>query len=249
MSVTSLGFSAVVPGNSTRYFESAEEAKQQRSGAVDVAWDKANPYLFNAKFNSDLIQHDSSYCTTVKDLNGCESLPTADYFLSQVGPHVSAEARVVEIGCGQGEFIRYLSSLSFDAIGFDPALRHESDNLCRRYWTAEEVPAELYVMRCVLPHIENPWRFLEEIRRVSPESLVLIEFQRTEWVIDHSIWYMLNHDHVNYFFVDDFSSRYNVRNQGFFKDGEWAWVLVDFSGLTSHHVTPPVTPPLSRSGS
>jgi len=235
LSLVYLGYSSKVPGNATRYFESAEHARQQPTGSVNVALASGDPYLFNIEFNPELIRHDDSYCTSVVNLDGSDSVPTVQYFLTQVAPHLSIHPRIVEIGCGQGEFVRYLSLLSMDAVGFDPVLRNEASNLFQRYWTTEEEPAELYIMRCVLPHIQNPWAFLEQIRTVSPNSLVLVEFQSTEWLIEHSIWYMLSHDHVNYLFIEDFSSRYNVRGQGTFKKGEWAWVLIDF--------TEPVHPP------
>jgi len=82
-------------------------------------------------------------------------------------------------------------------------------------------------MRCVLPHIPDPWAFLQLIAESSTRSLVLIEFQRLEWIIENDIWFQIGHGHCNYFTAVDFECRYNVINQGQFSNGEWGWVLID----------------------
>ena len=82
-------------------------------------------------------------------------------------------------------------------------------------------------MRCVLPHIPKPWSFLAEIAESSPGALVLIEFQRLDWIVPEHIWYQISHDHVNLFSVGNFLDRYTVLASGEFRNSEWGWVLFD----------------------
>lgn len=150
------------------------------------------------------------------------------YFEQQITPLLpSAAPRIVDIGCGQGEFVRMLIDSGFTAVGYDPVLRKETPYLHRRYWSPAEPAADLYVMRCVLPHIPDPWRFLEGIADSSPGALVLVEFQLVDWALRHSLWYQITHDHVNLFRPVDFKERYRVLGEGSFAGGEWAWVLID----------------------
>lgn len=91
-------------------------------------------------------------------------------------------------------------------------------------------------MRCVLPHIPQPWKFLEEIATHQKSALVLIEFQKLEWILRNKCWYQFCHDHVNQFSVFDFESRYEVLLKGSFANDEWGWVL--FSPNSSRRITP-----------
>jgi len=217
----------VVPGNSSRFFSTRHEALRQPTGVVELAWRSEDPYLFNAGFDSSLISHDDAYCTSVVDIDRVTQVPTLTYVRERVLPHAAAKAHVVDIGCGQGEFVEALREWGIQATGFDPVLRRQAPYLHPRYWNPGDAPADLYVMRCVLPHIPDPWSFLDEVARSSPGSLVLVEFQRLEWILDEAVWYQISHDHVNLFTVDDFTNRFTVIEHGTFSHGEWAWVLID----------------------
>jgi len=217
----------VVLGNSSRFFSTRREALRQPTGIVELAWRSKDPYLFNAGFDSSLISHDDAYCTSVVDINQVTQVPTLTYVRERVLSHLAAEAHVVDIGCGQGEFVEALRKWGIQAVGFDPVLRRQTPYLHPRYWKPGDSPADLYVMRCVLPHIPDPWSFLREVARSSPGSFVLVEFQRLEWILDEAIWYQISHDHVNLFTVDDFTNRFTVIEHGTFSNGEWGWVLID----------------------
>jgi len=217
----------VVPANSSRFFSTRHEALRQPTGIVELGWRSEDPYVFNTGFDSSLISHDDAYCTSVVDIDRVTQVPTLTYVRERVLSHLPTKAHVVDIGCGQGEFVEALRMWGIHATGFDPVLRRQAPYLHARYWVPGEAPADLYVMRCVLPHIPDPWSFLDEVARSSPGSLVLIEFQRLEWILEEAIWYQVSHDHVNLFTVDDFKNRFNVVEHGTFSSGEWGWVLID----------------------
>jgi hypothetical protein len=217
-----------VPANASRFLPTRAEALRQDVAVVRLAWADDDPFLVNEAFDPALISHDVSYCTSVVDLDGVVQVPTAAYFEREVLPHVGRSPRVVDIGCGQGEFVGFLRGQGLDAVGFDPVLREPSAYLHDDYWTPDSPGgrADVFVMRCVLPHIERPWEFLRTIGRAHPGSFVLVEFQRLEWILDETIWYQISHDHVNLFSERDFEDRLSVEAGGTFSYGEWAWVLL-----------------------
>jgi len=227
MTTEMLSSEIAVPANASRFFSTRLEAMRQPTGIIELAWRSEDPYVFNMGFNSSLISHDDAYCTSVVDIDRVTQIPTLTYLRERVLAHLPAEAHVIDIGCGQGEFVETLRTWGIRTTGFDPVIRRQAQYLYPRYWTPGDVRADLYVMRCVLPHIANPWLFLDEVARSSPGALVLIEFQRLEWILAESIWYQLSHDHVNVFTVDDFKRRFSLVEHGTFSNGEWGWVLID----------------------
>ena len=138
--------------------------------------------------------------------------------------------QIIDIGCGQGEFVKKLREIKLNAIGFDPAVREPTIFLYREYFEPLvhhfDHPSTIFVFRCVLPHIQNPFHFLNKIFELNPDAKVYIEFQDTDFLTDNTIWSQIHHDHVNYFCVDSFDSYFDIVNKGYFSNGEWAFVLI-----------------------
>ena len=221
-----IGFGVTVPANVSRYFHSREEAKSQPAAKVQLAWDSSDPWIFNRAFDASLVRHDGYYCTGSMCIDGSLAIPTSSYFPDLVAPFLDSASNVVDIGCGQGEFVGWVRSMGIPAVGYDPVLRKQAAGLFPRYWSPDEAAADLYVMRCVLPHIEDPWTFLASIASSSPGSLVLIEYQRLDFILAQNAWFQISHDHVNQFRLSDFTERFDVKAHGVFAGDEWQWVLL-----------------------
>ena len=112
-------------------------------------------------YNPSLVKFDEQYCTSVSTIESNFSLPTLDYFdeiLNFLGPH----PRVVDIGCVQGELVMELQKRGYKAVGYDPVSRVDSPYISKTFWNPKDSEeADLFVMRCVLPHISEPWLFLD----------------------------------------------------------------------------------------
>jgi hypothetical protein len=86
-------------------------------------------------------------------------------------------------------------------------------------------------MRCVLPHIPNPFQFIESIRGKESPAFLWVEFPNLDYIIQNELWYALSHDHVNYFTTENFKSRYQLLFGTTTTDGTWNIVL--FQNLTT----------------
>jgi hypothetical protein len=227
--IQTLNHPIAVPGNASRSLRSAEAARAQPYGRIQLGWDKADPYLRNILFDLSIVRYDESYCTSVSDLSAKNrsTLPTLDFF-SQICEVVGKDIHITDVGCGQGEFVTAVRALGFDGYGYDPVLQSESSYLFPTYWDPVTSPeTDLVVMRCVLPHVPQPWSFLDHLAKHQSSALVLIEFQKLEWILDTGCWYQLCHDHVNQFSMNDFRDRYEIMLEGSFSNDEWGWVLFD----------------------
>ena len=131
-----------------------------------------------------MVRHDDYYCTTVVNSDS-EIPPEVLAHMDKVLKYVSDSSEIIEMRCGQVEQITALGWQGPNAYGLEPVVHSPWTHLTARYWLpSDDEAADLYVMRCVLPHIRDPWTFLGSIAQASPGSLVLIEFQRLEWILD-----------------------------------------------------------------
>jgi len=181
-------------------------------------------YLFNNEFNPELVKYDGSYSTENK-YHLEKSIESFEKIMTRISGY-----RFVEIGCGQGEFVDFLRSKGIDAQGFDPVCRNSRDYIVKEFFdlsSITKVGAEIvFVMRCVLPHIVQPFDFLDRILEKFPSALILMQHQRIEFFAATRSWNSIMHDHVNLFRDNDFDMRYEVLSSATFSDSEWRQILI-----------------------
>ena len=211
-----------MPANASRYFDSFELAMQQPIGKIQITYDEVENYYYNSQFDSSLNLYDSYYYT--KD--SFQLVNSINIFYSLIKKFNLLN--IIDIGCGQGEYVQSLNKLNINAIGYDPTLREPDYNLRKEYFNPEEIEEKsekTFIMRCVLPHIANPFMYITSLFSRSPKSKVYIEFQRLEWILENKDWNSISHEHVNLFMIKDFEERYNIIESGIFSEGEWGYVL------------------------
>lgn len=216
------------PANGSRSFTTLEVAKQEPLGSVQFCNDTLNPFIFNMDFDEKLILFDSDYNTSVADFSSKTNIPLLLYFNS-ILHHLPSDPTIIEIGAGQGELITELRNRGFNAKGFDPVLQKPTEFLFKNYFDPIEelnLACDLFILRCVLPHIKEPFVYLEKIFAQYPNASILIEYQKIEYMHQHKLWFNLGHGHVNQFILRDFQIRFNVIKFGEFQGGEWQWLLI-----------------------
>ena len=215
-----------VPSNSSRYFETSIEALSQPIAKLKIEVHKEFGYLYNSEFNPDLISYDSAY-TTVNPFQLSDS--TAE--INKLLPKLKSKL-IIDIGCGQGEFVDYLHTVGQKAIGFDPVcrvvrkdLKQEIFNPLIHTFHDFDTDGIVFVMRCVLPHISNPWEYIDQILEKWPAAQIIVQHQRIEYFAKNNMWNSLMHDHVNIFALADFTERYSIHKSSIFADGEWQQIF------------------------
>ncbi len=119
--------------------------------------------------------------------------------------------RVVEVGCGRGDFLRRLCLRSgAQGIGFDPAYvgpeATEDDGV---QFVAEPfggihagLRAEVVVSRHVIEHLPDPLELLTSVRAGltdTPNAIVAFETPTVEWILDGRVVQDLFYEHCSYF--------------------------------------------------
>ena len=150
-----------------------------------------------------------------------------------------AGKRIVEVGCGQGDFLRRLCRRSgAEGIGFDPAYTGPlvDDGLCFVAAPFGEVHADLrvdvVVSRHVIEHLADPMELLRSVvagLERAPRAIVAFETPTIEWILDGIVVQDLFYEHCSYFSAQSLQSAFELA--GFTVDdvatvfgGQYLWI-------------------------
>jgi SAM-dependent methyltransferase len=122
---------------------------------------------------------------------------------------------IVEVGCGQGDFLPYLSEAfrtrgKVRLYGFDPAWRGAEGGgvggarVSRRLFDESALPAgrvaDLIVSRHVIEHIADPAVFLAGLRRCAgPDTRLAIETPDVDWIVRTGAFHDFFYEHCSLF--------------------------------------------------
>lgn len=191
---------------------SAEEARAFAKGVIELRVDPATGVLHNARFDPELAVYGEDYenslsvSATFRDyLQG--------YAQSLATRHLEGGGAVLEIGCGDGEFLRHCLELGATrAVGFDPSssARDPGDprlEVRQALFDAgsasalQELEPRLVVSRQVLEHLVDPVGFLLQLRAAlegSTATLVL-EVPSAEFMFEQGTPWEVVYEHRSYF--------------------------------------------------
>jgi rfaE bifunctional protein nucleotidyltransferase chain/domain len=124
------------------------------------------------------------------------------------------QCRILEVGCGDGTFLRKLAGADTGntGYGFDPAYRGPARDLdgrlrfAARYYDEACIgdTAEIDVLICrhVIEHVPNPLPFLRMLRRTvehSPHARAFFETPTIEWILRNTVIWDIYYEHCSYF--------------------------------------------------
>jgi len=137
-----------------------------------------------------------------------------EYQRNQAGDFVRtyalSEKRVLEVGCGDGSFLRHLAAVGARVTGLEPSSTFRTEatktgfpihaGYVRIGDTVPGAPYAAVVTRQVLEHIEDIHGFLQGLREnLEPGAAGLIEVPSLEQAMEHNRFFDFFPDHVNYF--------------------------------------------------
>ena len=207
-------------------WSSPNQAVAAPKGDIDLVGCLNCGHVFNRAFASDQMGYDQPYDNSLffsmtfqnyaREL--CQRL-VKNYDLKNKG--------VLEIGSGQGDFLRLLCGVSGGSgIGYDPATLPEATSqtesgrvkFVQDYYTDDENDQEfdLICSRHVLEHVAQPEKMIQTIAKTaarSRNSVVYIEVPNFAYTLRETAVWDLIYEHCQYFSAD--SLRYLMEKQGF----------------------------------
>ena len=198
-----------VPVHQNRLAASAAEARAATRGDIELHGCLSCALVFNAAFDASRLRYDGDY------VNDQTASPLfAAHVEERVRALVAGGVRgrtVLEIGCGNGEFLRRLCRTGQNrGIGFDTAAaaEHTADGagvtLAARHYeeTDRELGVDVAVARHTLEHVADPVALLRTLRSAvegAPAARVDVELPALEWIGEQSAVWDVFYEHSLYF--------------------------------------------------
>ncbi len=193
-------------------WESREAAITSPRATIRLACCQRCGLIYNIAFDPSLLDYDRKYENSLHYSSRFQRY-AEDLAHRLVRRHNLYHKDVVEIGCGQGNFLSMLASAGDNrGVGFDPgfdparaaAVTQDTVKIFPEHFSQNRnlCPADIICCRQVLEHIANPLDFLCSIRRMignRPETIVFFEVPNALYTLkDLGIWDII-YEHCSYF--------------------------------------------------
>lgn len=165
-------------------------------------------FVFNRAFEPEKISYGGSYD------NNQSCSPAFAAHVAGLVRHLVEErglrgARIVEVGCGDGSFLRRLveAGAGNSGVGFDTSYKGPAEDLggrvrfVRDYFgpAHEGVAADAVVCRHVVEHVADPVALLRSIRQLLPGARAFFETPDVEWILRRRAVWDFFYEHCSYF--------------------------------------------------
>ncbi len=201
-----------IPAHSVLLLHTRTEAIDFPKGKIALGFCPVCGFVSNTAFDPALNEYDERYEAT----QGFS--PTFNTFARRLAAdlverHQLHGKRMIEIGCGQGEFLTLLAELSEGyGIGFDPAYRpcklqgpaaerleFVSDFYGEKY---AHIQADFVCCRMTLEHIHPTADFMRIVRRAvgdNPDTVVFFQIPNAMYVLRDVAFWDVYYEHCSYF--------------------------------------------------
>ena len=178
-------------------------------------------FIFNASFEESLVKYGDNYESTQS------FSPNFNHFQKTFLEEIVREHRIyrqniLEIGCGQGEALKYICSISnSNGVGYDPAYRGPKHiNMGNYKLTFEKdfltshhsVIADWVLCLMTLEHISNVKGWLETVLLESHETLYYFHVPNMDQIISGGNFWDIYYEHCSYFTQDYLSNLSKILN-------------------------------------
>lgn len=178
---TILSFESVPPLQN-RFFSTRQEAGNFPLVPLEIGLCECCGHIHVGK--ESVVEFDESY----NNEQGGSKIASAH--IADVVEHLTTHlsdrgAKIVEIGCGRGEFLGMLAQRGYtDIRGYDPVAGGQSEYISNTYWKgASDSDIDLFVLRHTLEEIPDLHSFVEEVAAsLSPQGRVYCEITSADRV-------------------------------------------------------------------
>ncbi len=204
--------SAEVPAHSVLLMRTREEAIGYPTGDIKLAICAHCGFISNTAFDPDLHEYSERYEAT----QSCS--PTFSAFHRKLAEnlikrHDLHNRDILEIGCGQGEFLLLLSELGGNrGFGFDPAYNGPSQagdsesrvSFIKDFYSEEyaDIQADFICCKMTLEHIPDTAEFMGMVRRAvgsNLEAVVFFQVPNATRILRELAFWDIYYEHCSYF--------------------------------------------------
>lgn len=197
-----------VPVLNNVVYDSEKQAKECTVGSISLIQCHRCGLVFNLDFDKEKIAYDAKYDNTRSHSSSYNQY--LDYLAGLFSDRLTPLSHVIEIGCGNGDFLKKLSELSdCRAEGYDAAyrgpLQYSRKVLFSRDTFIKEnrdVQFSMLILRHVLEHIPDLNQFFKTISQSLPlreDAALFIEVPDFEWILERGTYFDITYEHCNYF--------------------------------------------------
>ena len=176
-----------VPVHQNLVCNTREEALNVKRGDLSLVECECG-FVFNQSFDENLLSYGAKY-----NNNQMASEVFNEYVDSIVDFLGLRNEFVVEIGCGQGDFLKRLGN----GVGYDPSYAgadfQNGVRFVKGYYGGQ--PADIVVCRHVIEHVPDPVGLVKSLD--APK--VFFETPNLDWIIENDTWWDFFYEHCNYF--------------------------------------------------
>ncbi|MBW8041233.1 MAG: methyltransferase domain-containing protein [Planctomycetes bacterium] len=190
-----------------------EEALSAHRAPIHLAYCNNCGLIYNVAFDPELIEYSPDYENSLHFSPRFQkhAEDTANRLIQQ---YQLRNKDIIEIGCGQGDFLAMLQRLGDNRVlGFDPSYTHEKTAAYPEDSTIEVItqtystmhtsqPVDFICCRHVLEHIDSPVDFLRSIRCTigqRSDCVVYFEVPNALYTLkDMGVWDII-YEHCSYF--------------------------------------------------
>ncbi|MEJ8572492.1 class I SAM-dependent methyltransferase [Microbaculum marinum] len=235
-----------VPVHQNKLCRSRAEALHTPTGRLEMTGCRTCGFVWNDAFDPDLLVYDDTY----ENDQTC-SPAFRGHFDGRAARVAEAlgdldGARVVEVGCGQGDFLARIADLGGDAIvgatGFDPAWRGDDGDgpggtrIFRSYYEPATAalaggPPDAIVARHTIEHVPDPVGFLKTLRAAAgagTPARIFLETPCVAWIVANDQIQDFFYEHCSIFTASSLARA--LREAGFGParathvfDGQYLW--------------------------
>lgn len=218
------------------------KASKSNAGNLKIMACQECGFVYNSKFDANKIIYNQEY-------DNCQ-LHSAyfDNYVNDLTKYLLEEcgiknSRIIEIGCGQGQFLRKLvenEKYGNYGVGFDPSYRGENKILDGRLSFKKEyyseafadIDADVIVCRHVIEHVANPVELLKSIRKaVQKKKAVRLFFETpcVNWILENKVFWDFFYEHCSYFSTNSIRKAFvlagfNINKIEHIFKGQYLWV-------------------------